>query len=248
MENEVDVVEIVFVEIDIIMKEQLKIFSYNAELEDRRLRLMDFIKHSEHLKVSKELRENMTTKASSLEIKVVRKHEPPREDVSENKNSKKCRYDNKGFCKFQKKCKFFHSGKICEKYIQEGKCDLGQSCLCRHPKECKYWLRDSKGCTRAECCKYLHKMDSKRPETQGTNTKEDVSDFIHVIKESDNGTKEITELKEEINVKDDMIKVLEEKEKALKNENETLKAQVEKLKIIATNMHKELKEIQSKRS
>ena len=232
MENKVDAVEIVLLEIDIIIKEQLKIFSYNAELEDRRLRLMDFVKHSEKLKVSEEWRENITTKVSSLEIKVVRKHEPSMEDVIENKKAKKCRYDNKGFCKFQEKCKFFHSGKICEKYIKEGKCDLGQSCRCRHPKECKYWIKVSKGCKRAGCCKYLHKMNSKGSETQEATANTDVSGAIHLIEESDNGAKEITELKKAIDVKDNMIKVLEEKEKVFKNENETLKAQVERFKTL----------------
>ena len=68
-------------------------------------------------------------------------------------------------------------------------------------------------------------MDAKGSETQEANAKEDVSDSIHVIEESENGAKEITKLKEAITVKGNMIK-----EKAFKNVNETLKAQVERLK------------------
>ena len=91
-------------------------------------------------------------------------------------------------------------------------------------------------------------MNSKGSETQEATANTDVSGAIHVIEESDNGAKEITELKKAIDVKDNMIKVLEEKEKVFKNENETLKAQVERFKNIATKMHKELKEIKSNRS
>ena len=53
MEN-VNVMEIVLYEIDIIAKEQLMIVKYNNELDDRRLRLMEFVKNSEKLQISTE--------------------------------------------------------------------------------------------------------------------------------------------------------------------------------------------------
>ena len=55
MEN-INVMEIVLYEIDIIAKEQLMIVKYNIELDDRRLRLMEFVKNSEKLQISTEAR------------------------------------------------------------------------------------------------------------------------------------------------------------------------------------------------
>ena len=51
MEN-VNVMEIVLYVIDIIAKEQIMIVKYNNELEDRRLRLMEFVQNSENLEIS----------------------------------------------------------------------------------------------------------------------------------------------------------------------------------------------------
>jgi hypothetical protein len=46
-------------EIEIIIQEQIKVANYIAELEDRRDRLMDFIRHSENLLLTKEVREKL---------------------------------------------------------------------------------------------------------------------------------------------------------------------------------------------
>ena len=51
MEN-LKVIEIVLHEIDIISNEQMRIVRYNDELEDRRLRLMEFIQRDENLEIS----------------------------------------------------------------------------------------------------------------------------------------------------------------------------------------------------
>ena len=58
MEN-VNVMEIVLYEIDIITKEQTRMVKYNNAIEDKGLRLMEFAKNSDILKVSKEARNNL---------------------------------------------------------------------------------------------------------------------------------------------------------------------------------------------
>ena len=51
MEN-LKVIEIVLHKIDIISNEQMRIFRYNDELDDRRLRLMEFIQRGENLEIA----------------------------------------------------------------------------------------------------------------------------------------------------------------------------------------------------
>ena len=55
----VNVMEIVLYEIDIITKEQTRMVKYNNAIEDKGLRLMEFAKNSDILKVSKEARNNL---------------------------------------------------------------------------------------------------------------------------------------------------------------------------------------------
>ena len=66
---------------------------------------------------------------------------------------KKCKYFNKGRCKYVKRCRNSHPTEICSTYLGGGKCDQS-SCQDRHPKICKWWLGRS-GCRRNDC-NYLH--------------------------------------------------------------------------------------------
>jgi hypothetical protein len=53
-DGKVNVMEIVLHEIDIVTKEQMRLVKYHNELEDRRLRLMEFFQNSERLEISPE--------------------------------------------------------------------------------------------------------------------------------------------------------------------------------------------------
>ena len=92
-----------------------------------------------------------------MKLNVVRAPENFNDKVMEVIDKIKCRYDDKGYCKYQKKCKFQHSGKMCDQLLKDGKCDSGQRCQDRHPKDSKFWQRDTGGCKRDQVCKYLHK-------------------------------------------------------------------------------------------
>ena len=65
---------------------------------------------------------------------------------------KKCRYFNRGYCKFTK-CRYTHPKEICKNYLETRKCEQ-RECPDRHPKCCK-WIKSSGGCRRQNCL-YLH--------------------------------------------------------------------------------------------
>ena len=69
MEN-LKVIEIVLHEIDIISNEQMRIVRYNDELEDRRLRLMEFIQSGESLEITSVAEDNLIKNLTEMELKV----------------------------------------------------------------------------------------------------------------------------------------------------------------------------------
>ena len=60
----------------------------------------------------------------------------------------KCRYFNRGYCKFKENCRFFHSSVICEDFLEIGICKSSNGCIKRHPKNCRYWCKRAEGCKR----------------------------------------------------------------------------------------------------
>ena len=66
---------------------------------------------------------------------------------------KKCRYYNKGYCKYEEKCKFAHPLQTCQKHLETLKCTV-KECKDRHPKVCKWFTREV-GCKRQHC-DFLH--------------------------------------------------------------------------------------------
>ena len=68
---------------------------------------------------------------------------------------KKCRYFNRGHCRYREKCRFNHPKDICKKYIDCGKCEL-KNCSDRHTKACKFWSKSNMGCKRNDLCDFLH--------------------------------------------------------------------------------------------
>ena len=110
-------------------------------------------------RMEKELKDISGKKAKSKAI-----HDVIEEVVSDHtteiKKRKRCRYYNRGFCKYKNKCRFAHPTKICTIYEETGNCG-DQECDKRHPKQCK-WLQSIGGCQRGEQeCEYLHNADAK---------------------------------------------------------------------------------------
>ena len=238
--------EIVLEEIAFITNEQIRIMKYNAEMEDRRLRLLEFIKRRENLRISKEAQTNLILNVSIMELKVLRTPEGFHNKDVEVADKKKCRYDNKGYCKYQKMCRFRHSGTICDQFLKDGKCEAGYSCQNRHPKGCKYWQGDTQGCKRGQLCRYLHDQSKERMEE---NCEEEGMGTISANQNEDvNPTEKLKELEEELVSKNATITKQKEVEAKLTAENEIMKRLVEKLKRVTTNMSKEIEHLKSTRS
>ena len=93
--------------------------------------------------------------AEMKEIKNKRILQSKEKDTEQGKEIevKRCRYFNKGYCKYEKKCRYFHTVEICKVYLKDGKCNV-KGCKERHPRVCKWYLRDV-GCKRQNC-NFLH--------------------------------------------------------------------------------------------
>jgi hypothetical protein len=75
------------------------------------------------------------------------------QETNVEKRRKRCRYYDRGFCKYTSKCKFVHPSKSCEVYLSGNICGKSD-CEFRHPKLCK-WLESKGGCKR-DNCDYRH--------------------------------------------------------------------------------------------
>jgi len=241
MASDSSVIETVFTEMDIIKEEQLKIINYNAFLEDRRQRFIDFILRTD-LQVSEKASENLINCVPKLEIKVL---ENPEQERASTTLTRKCRHNNKGYCKHKNRCGFYHHEQICENFVKDGSCEIENTCPFRHPKECKY-TKDSSGCKRGGYCRYLHKDENEiKSRQEEVKVNQDVNtaseDMDVVLTNQTNNDKKFIMLQKDIDEKDAKIKELEEIKLNLEHDISNMKSHVEKLERIAFNMHKELK-------
>ena len=77
------------------------------------------------------------------------------EDYNIERKIHKCRYYDRGHCKYKRGCKYFHPRDICKYYLDNGKC-MEKSCVDRHPKVCKFWSKSKAGCKRGQACDFIH--------------------------------------------------------------------------------------------
>ena len=258
-----DFMNLVFHEIDIIDKEQIMIVRHSNFLEDRRKRLMDFIENSEMIDISVEARENLLKNISTMEIKVLRVSKTVKDKDTEGKPQKKCRYDDKGYCRNEDGCKYKHFGQICETFLKDAKCEARHRCQFRHPRICKYWKHSDEGCRRGEMCKYLHQTINRKVPNAEKSVPENVDtvevsvpenvDIVEVTpsgnskcSEKDNYSQKIEDLEVVILSKNSTINDLTKAVTNLEEENKHMKEKLEQLMIITGNMHKELKNLKSK--
>ena len=163
----------------------------------------------------------------------------------------KCRYNDRGYCRSQSDCVFFHAENVCDKVLSNGKCTESKKCLLRHPRDCRHWMGDTRGCLRGSSCMYLHIANKK-----GINIKikKNYHKTKNESKEPNNGemtwekptTKNVDPLIEIINVKDKEIREKEEALVKLMSENEGITEENNKLKRCAKNMNQEIKHLRSR--
>ena len=178
---------------------------------------------------------------------------------------KKCRYHNRGYCKCGSNCIYYHPDKNCDKYIADGKC-ADPVCSFRHPKPCKFWLKDKRGCYRNELCKYLHRNSEKginvaeeniekKVKTKKCDNTKDDNPQIEVTGRVETNEKEDTdgiiakmdELKDNISAKEEQIQNLEVEAEAIKTDKDNLISQADRFKRIMKNMADEIKLLKGKK-
>ena len=99
-------------------------------------------------------------KIRNSETVYVSAYEEPKETVDNvvkdvvniGKMTKKSRYFNRGYCKYNKKCRFYHPEHICEDHQKNNKCE-NKECSKRHSRICK-WEENKGGCRRNKECDY----------------------------------------------------------------------------------------------
>ena len=108
-----------------------------------------------------EVCESLKTMLEDLTVTVLNSDKSETCD-SQREMKRKCRFFNRGYCKYNDKCKYYHSPVICEEYLEHGIC-MEDRCIKRHPKHCRYWANTPEGC-RYEKCHYLHLNSEKYTE------------------------------------------------------------------------------------
>ena len=81
---------------------------------------------------------------------------------NDKRRNQKCRYFNRGFCKFGVDCAFYHPKDDCEHFMARNHCG-NSACSKRHRQICKFW-ESKNGCFRKTDCQYLHE-DAKTAES-----------------------------------------------------------------------------------
>ena len=108
-----------------------------------------------------------------------------------HKRDRKCRFYNRGFCKFGRSCNFGHPQLVCKEYLEDGICRQ-RECPKRHPRHCRYWTSKAEGCKRREECQYLH-VSSKR--FSGENHEYENEDDTDACNQCDYESTNISDLK-----------------------------------------------------
>jgi hypothetical protein len=172
-------------------------------------------------------------------------------------------------------CVYYHSNTIFDKLLLNGQCPQPKTCLSRHPRDCKHWTGDKRGCLKGNLCKYLHNSRGKSIEiktkknnhehesecqnitidkeidTEGID--DDLKEIIEardiVIKEMDEevvSDEKYDSLKEAIEAKEILIMKKDKEIEKLRLKNESLVENNNKVKRIAWNMDQEIKVLRSK--
>ena len=141
---------------------------------------------------------------------------------------------------------------MCDKLLSTGQCSEPKRCLWRHPKDCRHWTGDSRGCLRGNICKFMHNSSKKGMNIKAIKSNQDIKsreknktdDEKMIIEIKDD--KMIESLKEALAVKDKLIEEQTNDIAKLRSENESLMEQNIKISRCARKMDQEIKELRSK--
>ena len=172
--------------------------------------------------------------------------------LEKKKSNLKCRYNDRGFCKSRLDCVYSHSKIICDKLLSNGQCPESKSCPLRHPRDCKHWKGDVRGCLRGNDCKYLHDLIKKGINVKGNKNNHDIvheSELQNKIINKEMPTeKREDSLNEVMAAKEILIKEKDEEIAKLRSENDILIENENRMKRIAWKMDQEIKALRAKQS
>ena len=245
----VEMVEQVIDSILNIESEQAKVLTYVSELEMRRKQLRYQLGTIDKV-LTNGAKIKLHNKIIQMEMKI--SFVEPNEKLFTNGiKQQKCRHNNAGYCKMEAQCAYFHNDKICDQYLTDGKCSQPRLCPDRHPKECKFWLGDPRGCLRGQICRYLHLDENKGKKIRVKASNSDIqkedntplnTKTAHDMEIESNNTEDNQDdehesgVEENASSKDDIIVTLETKSNTLETENVELRKQLEKLTRVVINM------------
>ena len=107
----------------------------------------------------REMESEKTKGAKDAEVEEVR-------EVELKNGIKKCRYFNKGYCKYSVKCRYLHPKEVSKNHLERKNCKA-KNCKERHPKVCK-WLKEETGCRRQDC-EFVHDTLAKKESVRFVN-------------------------------------------------------------------------------
>ena len=165
-------------------------------------------------------------------------------EVIEKKNIK-CRYNDRGFCRSRAECVYYHADKICDKLLSNGQCPEPKTCFMRHPRDCRYWKGDTRGCLREQPMQVFAYFNQKRCKYQ---CKEELSS-TQKWRRKENGQQkdkgDTDSLNKDVVAKEDVIKEKEDIISKLESENEGLIEENHRIKRCAFKMDQEIKVLRS---
>ena len=101
----------------------------------------------------------------------------------EAKETRRCKWWNRGYCREKERCLFIHPKGDCQDHLQ-GRC-TSRGCTLQHRKVCKF-IHTRVGCLRGEDCAYLHPAEEV---TAGENNAENGIPQLEENKVQDEGNK-----------------------------------------------------------
>ena len=255
----VEIVENIVDTIFHLEKEQSKVLAYMSELEERRKYLLGHLESLNEDILTDSAKKKLSNKIIQMEMKATFVESNEKQSLKDTKQ-RKCRHNNAGYCKMKAECVYYHSDIICEEFFQKGKCSESQWCLKRHPKECKFWKGDPRGCLRGQQCRYLHKHENKginikatelscstkdndskinesKTDKKGKDTHKTSDEQSHGNVVNDDSIVKDMDMDDDKSQNNDNIREWMSKSDALEKENNVLKEQLNKLQRVVINMN-----------
>ena len=113
------------------------------------------------------------------DIKSNKKDESSKQSVVQEHDQKRCKWWNRGYCKFKQKCPFLHPKEIC---IEE-KC-VDKDCQKRHPNNCKNWEKGE--CKFTGFCEFKHlNVENKSEDVAVQNLDDAFVDYDNINSDED---------------------------------------------------------------